>query len=118
MDGRRHAIFAAPALRFRLTPVLFCTQLLRDYKAELDSQCEYKQQRVEKFKSVHPRQPVPFDVKHLPSNARHYRPTNSAAGRPAAALGPEMYREHDQREQRSKGVLCCQRGLAWTKGAL
>jgi hypothetical protein len=78
-------------------------QLLRDYKAELDQQCEYRQKRLETYKGIHPRQAVPFDVKHLPSNSRSYRPTNSAVGRPAAALGPEMYREHDQREERSKG---------------
>eukprot|EP00049_Salpingoeca_infusionum_P026325 m.25051 g.25051 ORF g.25051 m.25051 type:complete len:790 (-) comp8673_c0_seq1:294-2663(-) len=73
----------------------------QQYLHQLDAQIAYKQDVEQKFKRVHPRQPVPFDVKHLPATDDRLTRPNSALGRPAAALGPEMYREHDKREEKS-----------------
>jgi hypothetical protein len=73
----------------------------QEYKAHLDGQIGYKQEVDQTFKFMHPRQRVRFDVKHLPCNDKRVRPTHSAVGRPAAALGPEMYRAHDERERES-----------------
>eukprot|EP00055_Hartaetosiga_balthica_P012791 m.63203 g.63203 ORF g.63203 m.63203 type:complete len:766 (+) comp8062_c0_seq1:118-2415(+) len=73
---------------------------LHEYKASLDAQINYKTQLEESVKKVHPRQPVPFDLKHLPGSDKNMQRPNSAIGRPAVALGPEMYKEHDRREKR------------------
>ncbi|EDQ92481.1 uncharacterized protein MONBRDRAFT_30870 [Monosiga brevicollis MX1] len=75
-------------------------QQLNSYRAELKRQIEYKRGQEAAAKMAHPRQPVPFDLKHLPATDKNWRPTNSAAGRRAAALGPEMYKEHDALERR------------------
>jgi hypothetical protein len=41
-------------------------QQLATYKADLAKQIDYKTRLETTFKFVHPRQPVPFDVKHMP----------------------------------------------------
>eukprot|EP00730_Choanoeca_flexa_P019273 TRINITY_DN9409_c0_g1_i2.p1 TRINITY_DN9409_c0_g1~~TRINITY_DN9409_c0_g1_i2.p1 ORF type:complete len:734 (+),score=132.36 TRINITY_DN9409_c0_g1_i2:54-2255(+) len=86
--------------RQRLEEKLHKQKQLEAYKADLAKQIEYKNRLETTFKYVHPRQPVPFDVKHIPGNDPRMRGTNSAQGRRAAPLGPEMYREHDAREQK------------------
>eukprot|EP00043_Microstomoeca_roanoka_P009441 m.89572 g.89572 ORF g.89572 m.89572 type:complete len:727 (-) comp14585_c2_seq3:187-2367(-) len=67
------------------------------YKTDLDTQIQFKTETEKAAARVHPRQPVPFDLKHLPGSEDVGR-ANSAVGRPAAALGPEMYRQHDHLE--------------------
>lgn len=74
-------------------------QEMRRYKSELDALQAFRKEREQQYAQVHPRQPVPFDVKHLPATDATYRPTNSALGRPAAALGPELFFAQDRREE-------------------
>merc|ERR1712146_211695 len=54
-------------------------QQLNSYRTELKRQIEYKRGQEAAAKMAHPRQPVPFDLKHLPATDKNWRPTNSAA---------------------------------------
>ena len=45
---------------------MYKQQQLAAYKADLAKQIDYKTRLERTFKFVHPRQPVPFDVKHMP----------------------------------------------------